>query len=171
MGLDISVNVTVKEVLQALKYDDCGVKDRAHAIEILANGYEDEDDDIHSGQSYSGIHKVRVAYSILKGWPLQNNGRHADPAASANSHLCNHEDNQGWYLPEDFTEPAWIPEGIVSTSVGSSVRLLAELEELQETRKALARGAFEGMTWGWEWDNIYIAAVASVVCRTPIKFH
>lgn len=170
MGLDISVNVTVKQVREALKYDDCGVKDRAQAIEILADFSDDEN--IHSGQSYSGIHKVRVAYSILKGWPLLDNGRHADPVASVNSHLCNHEDNEGWYLPEDFIEPAWLKSSDgLSTSVGSSVRLLAELEELQETRKALARGEFEGLTWGWEWDNIYIAAVASVVCFAPIKFH
>ena len=50
-------------------------------------------------------------------------------------HLIEHSDVDGWYVPVDFERPAWVA-GVGDTeplwSVGSSQRLLAELDALNE---------------------------------------
>lgn len=60
-----------------------------------------------------------------------------EAADGENSHLCNHSDCDGVYLPIDFAKPFWIGR----LSVGSVVRLRAELHQaslkIGAIRKAL----------------------------------
>jgi hypothetical protein len=74
-----------------------------------------------------------------------------------------HSDAEGWYLPDDFQMPIMQND----LSIGSSVRLLAELEELCPDRSVIP----DDFDWDLAWDAVYLAAVASVVTGTPIEFH
>ena len=83
------------------------------------------------------------------------------------SHLVNHSDCEGYYLPDDFPEPQWIRttgERESALSVGSSVRLLSELTELLESKDEWPD------EFGWRWDALFVAAIASVVSRSVIVF-
>lgn len=165
MGLDISVNVSPAEILEGLKYDDCGVKHPETARRILETMQSKNTISTRTG-SYSGLHVLRKLYTNLKGLMPEPLGQAnaGIPTNHDNYHLLNHCDATGWYLPDDFESPVWAG----NTSIGSSIRLLAELEELELER---ANQPNDNTGWGWRWDALYIAAVASVVCRCPIKFH
>jgi hypothetical protein len=81
------------------------------------------------------------------------------------SHLINHCDCTGYYLPDEFTDPQWIETtGDNPLSIGSSVKLLNELTELLTVRD----------TWPPDlqlrWDAVFIPVVASVVYHEVIKF-
>ncbi len=163
MGLDIHCNVSVKEVRDGLKYSDAQINHPELALKLL--DALSPDDTIHTRPgSYYGLHAIRDQFIKLKGLPPEPGINERDqgiPEAHLQYHLLSHSDCDGWYLPNDFAEPIWTPEHL---SIGSSVRLLAELQELELLR------AKEGCEWGGRWDAVYIQAVASVVTRTPILF-
>ncbi len=163
MGLDITVNVTAEEVREGLEDSDCGVKHPEVARKLLERFADDEKIHVRPG-SYSGLHVVRDQFIRLKKLdpePTTAAINAAMPESHLEYHLLNHCDAEGWYLPDDFSTPAWA-DGV---SIGSSVRLLAELEELE-----IERGKQPDDGWGSRWDAVYIAAVASVVTNTPIHF-
>ena len=161
MGLDIRVRVTADEVLENL----ASLKNfemQAKAVDLLEN-MGPELICVRPG-SYSGLHDVRVSYGRL-------HGRNLFPAELSkvfpNSHLINHSDCDGWYLPDDFVDPVWIQEGLLS--VGSSQALLREVWELHGKMPLLWESIYvDGVVYAWE--AVFIAAVASVVTRTPIEF-
>ncbi len=168
MGLDISVNVLAKAVREALKYSDFGVKHPEAALKLITEDRHPDDDIIHTRPgSYSGLHRVRAAYIAIKGLdqePKVTDENRGIPESHKSSHLLNHSDCEGWYLPDDFSEIFWYDQ----ITIGSSVRLLSELEDMELERAKLPSAPYN---WGHSWDQVYIAAVASVVCRQPIKFH
>lgn len=158
MGLDISVNATPNGVIESLEGGRTEL-DTAH-IRRIANGAMDQRINTRPG-SYSGIHRVRALYAKHRGWPLEEGGRYpTETEDSAKSHLCSHSDCDGWYLPDDFHDPIWTGDNV---SIGSSVRLLSELREIENVPKDEYQQ--------YSWDAVYLAALASVACRTPIKFH
>ncbi|XVJ60853.1 MAG: hypothetical protein HEQ23_16260 [Tepidisphaera sp.] len=111
--------------------------------------------------SYSALHRVRryAAYlradraptpigkgnassdPILQQYADQSHGRMLSPTVfeviptdspgPSFDHLVHHGDSDGVYLPFDFPNPLWLLKDDVQYSVGSSVRLLQELELLR----------------------------------------
>ncbi len=164
MGLDISVNVTPKEVL-----DSYELKDHPELLRLFQQACEremlKEDETISTRPgSYSGLHRLRTAYAEHKG--IKTDGKPTEWQTGnvlLESHLVHHSDCDGWYLPDDFDKPILQESGRTVTSIGSSKRLLAELRELdREKMQEWAASA---------WDAVFVAAVASVFCDEPIKFH
>jgi hypothetical protein len=170
MGLDIRVNVTwsdlSREIHNRLGFASDDEKkqldrDSQRLTEMLGN-VQDQDLAISTRPgSYHGIHRVRVMYAKFKGWPCTDRETvvmlEGDCPARA-SHLVNHSDCDGLYLPTKFDTPIW-HEGV---SIGSSPRLLDELREIEHVEK--------GENQQWAWDAIYVAALASVLCRAAIHF-
>ena len=153
MGLDIRLCVTPAEVIRVLDEID-NDEMRMAALAILQN--------MPGGRistrpgSYAGIHRVRAVYAELKGIVPQSLDE-VLPEDLHGSHLCHHSDCDGWYLPDDFSEPIWQD----SFSIGSSQKLLAELWEIRGEPVAHCKH---------EWEEVFIAAFASVVTRTAIEF-
>jgi hypothetical protein len=103
-------------------------------------------------------------------------------------HLIEHSDVDGWYVPVDFERPAWVA-GVGDTeplwSVGSSQRLLAELDALNEhlgipgdygqlgggeACSALVAGD-PWETHRWVWCVLHWLARESVAQRLILKLH
>lgn len=158
MGLDIIVETTYDDVFTNLQFVDV---DLIKNVSWLKNLLEAKDPEarVHCRPgSYSGLKIVREQYEKLK------NSQGLKPFDFKTSHLVNHSDCDGWYLPEEFDFPIWQGE----VSIGSSFQLLRELEELQEIRESLNDDL--PCSWGHSWDELYIAACASVVSEAPIHF-
>ena len=164
MGLDISVSMTPNEFIEY--YADLP-RDEAVRPEFEAAlgrlGVPGHKPYSCRPGGYSGLHLVRVAYAKLKGWPV-NWDRHGGTVnvaaceAALESHLVNHSDCDGWYLPDTFEHP-----NVGSVSIGSSRKLVAELMELD--RKTMDERT------GESWDVVFVAAVLSAFGGQPIKFH
>lgn len=165
MGLDIRVNVTVAQVRDNLSKLDNELQ-QMEALRIMDN--EDMDDDetiVTEPGSYHGLHVVREVYAELREWPEYSTALPFNEAHSS-SHLMNHSDCDGWYLPERFDTPQWIigPDEKYSISVGSSYKLLEELTSMLASNDKWPESLHR------RWDAVFIAAVASVVCHCPIEF-
>lgn len=172
MGLDIFCGATVCEARKAiewqLEYADETTESMEPSRAMLERGLRVLDGRKDTGTrpgSYAGIHVVRCAYARHRGWPLDESGRHPHYAHCEKSHLCNHSDCDGVYIPEDFAEPIWTPEKL---SIGSSWRLLCELWEIVGWRDAEPERSNAGH--GWRWDELYLPAIVSVCCQTVIRF-
>lgn len=161
MGLDISVNVTGQELWDALEDMGADERDKAIARAWLDDGDTRLQEKINTRTgSYGGLHILRRAYANMKGWPLVEGqmGAFYPGEESNGSHLCNHSDCDGWYLPDTFDPPTHNP------SVGSGPRLREELRELM----AVIDEKHEDY---WRLIALYIPALACVYCRAPIDFH
>ncbi len=160
MGLDIHVNVTAKQVASDIRFCE-QITHPETALALL--GAIEANSKIHTRPgSYAGLHVVREHFARIHGLPKFDCGfvfGKEQPKEWDPFHLLNHQDCEGWYLPNDFPKPAWLG----TISVGSSVRLLNELQEMELERAT-------NPDWGPRWDAVYLAAVASVVTRQPIKF-
>lgn len=167
MGLDIRINVMPCRVLEECEDAALLAAFRA-AVDRLELDYE-EPIRTRPG-SYHGLHRLRRAYAEslgLTGYDATSEWEQSvDDSRIATSHLIQHSDCDGYYLPDDFPEPAWltVPKGAYvgrhCISVGSSVRLLAELQSFDP----VARDVQE------EWDSVFVTAVASVVRREVVRF-
>lgn len=93
-----------------------------------------------SGQPYTWLHYLRWAYIQIGENPnviLEPVAETDNPVALMgeevidyiDSHLINHSDTEGFYLPIDFAEPLY-DEMITGSTLGSSYRLLQELQEI-----------------------------------------
>lgn len=156
MGLDITVDVKVAGVCSNRTSDELSLFQSARAECGLGM-----DDYIHVRPgSYSGVHRLRMAYARMKGVDVgESMTDWQNSSILPESHLVQHSDCDGWYLPDDFLTPI-LENGI---SVGSSVRLLAEIMEIpRDSLLDLERHA---------WNCLFVAAFASVATYTPIKFH
>jgi len=168
MGLDVIVNVRMEYLSDLISELEDPVA-ISEANRILFNMDKKAYSVRTSPGSYAGIHRVRMQYSIMKGWWFGTGGHlvlkwNSIPfieGPAKISHLINHSDCDGWYLPEDFEEPQWVG----SISIGSSQRLLAELLEMLPSIRQWRYDV------DYSWDAIFIAAVASVVSNEPIKFN
>ncbi|NHZ34670.1 hypothetical protein [Massilia rubra] len=90
------------------------------------------------GFPYSYLHFLRYAYAhqlANSGWIATPLAAHADPASDETlqaqmeqleSHLLCHSDAEGFYVPVEFTEPAF-HDALPGAILGSSYRLLEEL--------------------------------------------
>lgn len=163
MGLDIRVNVTVAQMRKNLSKLDNGIQ-QSEALRIMLN-MDDDKTIVTQPGSYRGLHVVREVYAEMREWPEYSTALPFNEAHSS-SHLMNHSDCDGWYLPERFDLPQWIPrsEGKDSISVGSSYKLLEELTSMLAAKDKWPESLH------WRWDAVFIAAVASVVCHCPIEF-
>lgn len=163
MGLDIRVNVTVAQVRDNLSELDNELQ-QMEALRIMQNMDDDKTISTEPG-SYRGLHVVREVYAELREWP-EYTGIGEFNEAHSKSHLMNHSDCDGWYLPERFDLPQWIlrSDGKDHVSVGSSYKLLEELTAMLASKDKWPE------TLHWRWDAVFIAAVASVVCHCPIEF-
>ncbi len=161
MGLDIRVAATVQDAKDAfLDYFD--IEAYPQFVQAVERLRLKDDEQIHTQPgSYFGLHRLRKAYAASQGFPGIASSE--EITACPKSHLCSHCDSGGWYLPENFDKPQWIEssEGKYSVSVGSTQKLLAELQTLVP---AESHGVQH------EWDALYVPAVASIACRTPIRF-
>lgn len=165
MGLDIHVDVLAGDILTEIDdwKDDA---QRREARRVFCEMEPNQPIHVRTG-SYHGLHLLRQQYAKLKGWPIDDEYHVPIYSETQNSHLVNHSDCEGYYLPDDFPEPQWITssaENGFQLSVGSSVRLLAELSELLTVRDNWPED------FGWRWDNLFAAAFASVVSRRVIRF-
>ena len=171
MGLNVKVDVTPDELDNTLELgisvdnealdDTSNREDLAHVQRILeSRGDIDETECLSvSNGSYRNLHPLRRAYALLKECPLDKDGEVMYEGEILKSHLVNHEDNEGWYLPDDFPEPIWGKGREIS--IGSSDRLLEELREL---------GRPEGSTASSSWDTLFICALASTLHNKVIRF-
>lgn len=166
MGLDISVNVTVGEVLERLSELDNKLQEN-EARRILEAMDSDSGVDSCPG-SYSGLHVVRREYALMKGWSESVEGYTvAIDDRTSQSHLISHSDCDGYYLPDDFDEPQWLDSSSCdgAVSVGSSVKLLSEVTELLAIKDKWPEN------FQRRWDAVFIVAVASVLSRQMVVFH
>ena len=165
MGLDIHVDVLAGDILTEIDEWPDPVQ-RKEARRCFCE--MDPNQPIHTRTgSYHGLHRIRQQYAKLKGWPIDDSFHVPITEETRGSHLVNHSDCDGYYLPDDFPDPEWIRttgKRESALSVGSSARLLAELTELVAVRDSWPDD-FE-----WSWDAIFAAAFASVVSRRPIRF-
>lgn len=163
MGLDIKTFINVADLREML--DEHGDKLQAAEGLRIIKEYPDCEVIWTAPGSYAGLHVVRSQYAKAKGWPLGDDGRYICEGPAEKSHLINHCDAQWYYLPVDFPDPQWIDTGKgYAVSIGSSVRLLAELWELYAVRDQWPA------EFGWRWDAVFLAALASVACSVPIEF-
>lgn len=149
MGLAITINVSVKELLETCR------KELKPEIMKAVQGFKLSNKEEIGTQpgSYGGVHRLRCDYAKVKGWKIT--GSYPDDERMTASHLIHHSDCDGFYLPDDFENPTWIG----STSIGSSVRVLAELIEIPEAMRS------------HEWYSVWLPIVASVECRKVVYFH
>lgn len=161
MGLDITVQCTPAEALERI--DDQGAQPelrRAFVDACAALKLKDDEEINTRPGSYHGLHVLRTAYAKHKGVNVGDS--HTEWQADGvlpDSHLVWHSDCEGWYIPDDFHSPVEVGTGWI----GSSARLLAELRELNRERLS--------DDLRWRYDAVFVAAVASVACDVPIKFH
>lgn len=162
MGLDIIVRVKVSEVRDCVGELESTLQER-EAMRILDTMPMDRNVSTRPG-SYSGLHAVRCEYAKLKGWATSGTFVAISDESKA-SHLINHSDCDGYYMPDEFIEPQWLATSQGhNISLGSSVRLLDELTELMAVKDRWPDG------FQRRWDAVFIAAVASVVSGQPIIF-
>ena len=173
MGLSIRVPVSISVIESLL--DDDGVDDTAvraqlnRVIDVVPVGGGDSAIVFHPG-GYSGLHTLRAEYARVKRLKFVSNPGSTDidykDKDVRKSHLLNHSDSDGWYIPEEFPDPILLLKSGTANdylSIGSSNRLLAELMEISATLFEL-QGAQE------IWDGVFLCAAASVLTRTPIEF-
>lgn len=161
MGLDVCVNVTPEQVLsnEFLNEEEKALLPLFREACAVCHLCPTDTLSTRPG-FYHGVHQVREAYRKTKARAL---GLDPDDArvdeALEKSHLDNHGDCDGWYLPENFETPIWVNEEL---SIGSSQRLLRELLEIDVA------------TLDEEDRRPYFAllapAIASVVSYEPICF-
>ena len=164
MGLDIKTFCTVDDLKSCI--DECDDQlQKNEALRCLETC--DGDDTLWTAPgSYSGLHIVRTQYAKLKGWPIdERSGCYISGKETEKSHLINHCDAEGYYLPCDFPEPQWIDTGRGhALAVGSSNRLLSEVMELLSVKEQWPDG------FQHRWDAVFLAAFASVLMDAPIQF-
>jgi hypothetical protein len=149
---------------------------------------------------YSFLHYLRLAFArVREGVPvtrvLDNEDPAADPviddvSAMLDSHLICHSDCAGYYVPIDFSEVIFDTQelGLPGGMLGSSVRLMKELEEgapaigVKLTRgklsdaeaKRLTRET-EGTSDFWRerivWLALYENARISIANKSLLVFH
>jgi hypothetical protein len=166
VGLDIKTFISVGDLRETLDEHDDKLQ-VAEGLRILSEQFTDGPCEVIWTRpgSYSGLHIVRSQYAKLKGWPIGNDGRYICDGLAQKSHLINHCDAQWYYLPVDFPDPQWIDTGKgYAVSIGSSVRLLAELWELYAVRELWP------VDFARRWDAVFLPALASVACGVPIEF-
>lgn len=164
MGLDIKTFCTVADLRNCI--DECDDQlQKNEAIRCLEKA-DDADVLWTAPGSYSGLHVVRTQYARLKGWPIdERSNRYISGGPAEKSHLINHCDAEGYYLPWDFPEPQWIDTGRGhALAVGSSNRLLSEVMELLSVKEQWPEG------FQYRWDAVFLAAFASVLMDAPIQF-
>jgi len=162
MGLDILINTVVSEIVDCVSDLDNALQEN-EAKRILATMDQDKRLATRPG-SYGGIHVLRCAYARMKGWKVEGHTCEINNETGG-SHLISHSDCDGYYLPDDFVSPQWFERSNgESVSVGSSVKLLSELTELLAVKDQWPEG------FQWRWDAVFVAAVASIVCREVITF-
>jgi hypothetical protein len=113
-----------------------------------------------------------------------------DEMTMFDSHLLCHADNAGYYVPVDFSDPLFLPEGSGVAGggmVGSSQRLLAELVRMAPAlgihldaagamspdEESVLRGLESGARFEQEiftWHQLYRACRASVASGHAIVF-
>lgn len=165
MGLDIWVAARPDKVLENYELEDQPELKRLFKEACVALGLASDQEISTRPGSYSGIHRVRTAYAKMKG--IDTGEDHAEwqrkDDVLPDSHLVHHSDCDGYYLPSDFIKPIRADQdGNGCVSIGSSVRLLAELRELD-------RAKLEEYTQR-AWDAVFVPAVASVFMRRVIYF-
>jgi hypothetical protein len=169
MGLDASVDVLVK---------DLGDPDLIS--EAKRKGLKSSDDIGLRVGSYSALHYLRDFYGIVY---QDVNGRGVEVEAT---HLLNHSDCEGYYLPERFEKPVWIDDserGVKSAvSIGSTSKLLQELEwirpyvewlppeEIAVTPEERAMASDYAVV-RHVFDVMYFLARVSMDVYRPIIFH
>ena len=165
MGLSISISVMPCSVLEECEDAALLAQFRA-AVDRLELDYEEP---IHTRPGgYGGLHRLRRVYAKSLGLDPSRNGcaweQEIGDGRIAASHLVQHSDVDGYYLPDEFPLPDWIPvPERHCISIGSSVRLLAELQ-------AIAIDSRHTESVQEEWDAVFVPAVASVVCREIVRF-
>jgi hypothetical protein len=90
------------------------------------------------------------------------------------SHLLCHADDAGYYVPVDFADPLYLPEeqGIAGAGmVGSSQRLLAELDGLADVLGAIDPDDERFAAELWAWRELRAACRASIAGGHAIVFH
>ena len=165
MGLDISVNVKVGEALEEIRSDWENELQKNEAIRILEEMGQYEMLSTKTG-SYAGLHVLRREYARMKTWTDYSTEKDLTPRHLA-SHLLNHSDCDGWYLPEKFDSPVWCESDgdKYHVSIGSSYRLLEELCEMLAHKDQWPEDI------QWRWDALFVVAIASSATRTPVEFH
>jgi hypothetical protein len=148
---------------------------------------------------YSQIHAVRRIYAYLRAGleptPLHGDGASQDPvllaeyARDANdSHLINHSDMDGFYVPIDFPDPLVASglESVEGVAVGSSYRLRDELREIAPTLGISLKdgalpdseaaaivndlGSHPYVVERWVWFGLFESANQSIELKAAIRF-
>ena len=162
--------------------------------EILHEGGEH---DYSGGFPYSYLAHLRRAYTLtLLGEPVtpasatsdaqyeRDQEKVGDESTMFASHLLCHADYAGYYIPVDFPDPLFLPEGADvggAGMVGSSQQLLAELRsfasalgvELDEAgnvveQKPAGDDPFDAEKFAW--SQLYRACLASIESGHAIVF-
>lgn len=191
MGLDASVKSIIQEDKNDPYFDsesyECQERDARLLNDIAKELGADIDFAEKAGiyivdyriGSYSALHILRRFAAKQDGWDGDRykaahgyksyesmDGLYDDDYYLGRSkfpHLIDHSDCEGYYLPIDFEKPFFHKE---LSSVGSSVRLKAELETLKPDIDSKG-GDYEKKLW----DKMYSLACESVKHRLPIVFY
>lgn len=173
------------------------------AVALALGTTKDDEDFVERIGHYSGVQLLRsyAAHIAVHGKPPEEEGRESinteldemyegkRPFAPFD-HLINHSDAEGFYVPVDFKEPfvfqarTYDGEGTWDCYVGSSQRLLHELDELNKHLKMPGDygdlGGFEPLSkvvderpYGaecWVWAVLHWFARASVERNLLLEF-
>ena len=175
-----------------------------HAVDGTADGHDfSSGHDFSGGFPYSYLAHLRRAFTLAgRGEPVTaastvsdqeyqgDQEKVADESTLFASHLLCHADYAGYYVPADFEDPLFLPEGADlegAGMVGSSQRLLAELVgfaaaigvQIDEngvpntTEEAVAAGFADAAAFDAEryaWMTLYEACLASMKSGHAIVF-
>jgi len=173
MGLHIRVMASPQNVVDRLHRElayrgsdkDRVEKDIAHVVRMVESALVDQDDIISvSVGCYSNLPDLRRAYAKHRGMKVDADHYPVFEGEAVMTHLINHSDCSGYYVPCRFGLPVLTND----LSVGSSLALLEELRYLEGVDGALDEGKKPDLRH--PWDCLYIAALASTLCREVIYF-
>lgn len=117
--------------------------------------------------SYAALHYLRNFYTMVYS---DINKKRPDVDKT---HLLNHSDCDGYYIDWEFSKVIWTDEHL---SIGSSTKLLQELEFLKEYVEGLPENGeeeelIEGTeTIKWVFKALYLLARVSVDTNAPLVF-
>lgn len=193
MGLDAGVGSIIQEIPGSEYFDqesyDWQLEVAESINEIAKKFNQDIDFKSRPGKhiinvrigNYSALHVLRRFAAEIDGWDKEKYRTQQDISKcndtmnglydydyylrkSKFKHLIDHSDCEGYYLPFDFETPGVTNDK--NHSIGSSVRLKHELEEIMDAINETNNLEIETI-----WDRIYELACLSVQHQLPIEFY
>lgn len=127
---------------------------------------------------------VEALHAFYAGWNPKVDPQPIDSAPCRFPHLIWHSDCDGYYVPMDFLHPVFIPHNDGLCSIASSIKLLAELDDINRflgvakdygyltkgERKELMKNQEPYSLEKWFWSILHWLARESIAYNLPIIY-